>query len=157
MEFQDVFKSPEGQLGKTNLIEHEINIQNAQPIKQPQRKVPNSVRKVNEKEIDKMLDDNIIRQSDSPWSSTICLVLKKDGTRHDSYPLPEIGQPLESLGGSKFFSTLDLASGYWQIQVAESYKPQTAFATHNGLYEFNFVPFGLTNAPTTFQRLMELI
>jgi len=75
-------------------------------------------------------------------------------TRKDSHPLPRITEALDALGGAQWFSTLDLRSGYWQISMSDDSKEKTAFITHNGLYEFNVLPFGLCNSPATFQRLM---
>ena len=74
-----------------------------------------------------------------------------------SYPLPQIEDSLDILGGSTVFSTLDLASGYWQVEMSEEDKYKTAFASRYGLWEWNVMSFGLTNAPATFQRLMEWI
>ena len=78
-------------------------------------------------------------------------------TRKDAYPLPRIDDTLDTLHGSKWFSTLDLASGYWQVELHKDSRDRTAFCTPNGLFEFKVLPFGLCNAPSTFQRLMNLI
>ena len=78
-------------------------------------------------------------------------------THQDAYPLPRIDSTLDSLAGAAYFTTLDLASGYWQVEVEEQDKEKTAFSTPKGHFEFNVMLFGLTNAPATFQRLMECV
>ena len=107
-----------------------------------------------------MLDHGVIEPSESPWALPVVLVRKKDGslrycidyrklnniTRKDSYPLPRIDESLDSLAEMQYFSTLDLASGYWQIGLDEDAKLKSAFCTQNGLYQFKVMPFGLTNA-----------
>ena len=117
-----------------------------------------------------MENRGIIQPSKSPWASRVVLVQKKDNTlrfcvdyrkvneltRKDAYPLPRLDDTLETLSGSKWFSTLDLLSGYWQVEVEECDRDKTAFVTKEGLYEFKVMPFGLSNAPATFQRLMDL-
>jgi hypothetical protein len=118
-----------------------------------------------------MMRDDVIEESSSPWSSPIVLVKKKDGstrfcvdyrrlnsvTRKDAYPLPRMEDILDSLSGATAFSTIDMASGYWQCEVAESDREKTAFTTGDGLYQFKVLPFGLCNGPSTFQRLMDLV
>lgn len=78
-------------------------------------------------------------------------------TVKDSYPLPRIDEALDQLSGACFFSTLDLTSGYWQVEFLPDDRPRTAFVTQKGLYEFSVMPFGLVNAPATLQRLMERV
>ena len=122
-------------------------------------------------EIKKMLENRIIRPSKSPWASPVVIVGKKGGekrlcvnyrklnklTEKDRYPLPRIDDLLDSLGGATWFSTMDLASGFWQVQMAKEDIKKTAFIIANGLYEFTVMPFGLNNAPSTFQRLMNWV
>jgi hypothetical protein len=118
-----------------------------------------------------MLLFGIIEQSNSPWSSPVILIQKKSGdyrfcidfrrlnaaTIKDAYPIPRMDDVLDALGNCKFFTILDLASGYWQIAMSETDKAKTAFCVPNGLYQFNVIPLGLTNAPGTFQRLMNTV
>ena len=78
-------------------------------------------------------------------------------THRDTYPLPRIDSTLDTLAGSTYLTTLDLAAGYWQVEVKEEDKEKTAFSTPKGHFEFNKLPFGLTNAPATFQLFMECV
>ena len=141
------------------------------PVREPLRRIPHFLKDTVSAEIKKMLNQGVIRESNSPWSSAVVMVRKKDNTwrfcvdyrklnsqtQKDAYPLPRIDETLELLAGSKYFSTLDLASGYWQVEVEEADREKTAFSTRDGHYEFNVMPFGLTNAPATFQRLMQCV
>ena len=118
-----------------------------------------------------MLTGGQIETSDSPWSSPVILMTKKDGGTHfcvdywrlndvtvkDAYPLPRIDDTLDILAGKQLFSTLDLASGYWQVSLSQDARVKTAFATHSGLFQFRALPFGLCNAPAIFERLMDRV
>lgn len=166
-----VFSYKDGDIGCTNLIEHEIPVVDDAPVRQRYRRLPPSQYDLVKAHIQGLLEQGVVRASCSPYSSPIVVVQKKDGTirlcvdyrqlnaktRRDAYPLPRIEESLDAPSGAKWFSTLDLASGYNQVPVAERDKSKMAFCTPFGLFEFNRMPFGLCNAPGTFQRLMERI
>ncbi len=140
-EHQDVFAKNSGDLGLTTLVEHRIDTGDAVPIKQQPRRLPNSLRTVVEEQVGEMLENDIIKPSNSPWSSPIVLVRKKDGTWrfcidfrklndvtvNDAFPLPQVADLMDNLAGHQYFSTLDLASGYWQVPVDGSSQEKTAF------------------------------
>ena len=133
--------------------------------------MPYTVRQEIARLLSEMQRNRVIQPSNSPWASPVVLVKERDGTHRfcvdyralnavtktDSFPLPRIEGLLDQLGESKYFSTLDLASGFWQIRMDPSTQEKTAFVTHQGLYEFRVMPFGLTNAPAVFQRLMQQV
>ena len=157
--------------GETDLVQMEIDTLDAAPKRQPVRRMPYSVRQEVAKQLQDMQAAGVITQSCSPWASPVVLVRKRDGshrfcvdyrqlnavTKPDRYPLPRIDDLLDQLGKSHYFSTLDLASGYWQIRVHPRSTEKTAFITPQGLFEFKVMPFGLTNAPSVFQRLMHKV
>jgi transposase InsO family protein/predicted aspartyl protease len=168
-EFQDVFVGPDGQMGRTTLVKHQIDTGNARPVRQAARRLPIHQQGEADTEIQSMLERGVIEPSNSPWASPIVLVKKKDGstrfctdyralndvTIKDAYPIPRIDDTLDALAGSTWFSCADCAYGYWQIGMDERDKEKTAFATRGGLYQFNVMSMGLCNAGSTFERLME--
>lgn len=169
--FRHLFTGEDNPIRQTHVTEHVIDTGDSRPIHQhPYRHSPFE-RKLIEKQVEEMLRDGIIRESRSPWSSPVVLVKKPNGTwrfcvdfrrvnevtKKDVHPLPRIDDILDVLQGSKYFTTLDLTSGYWQVKIKEEDKLKTAFACGPGLYEFNVVPFGLCNAPATFQRMINKV
>lgn len=169
LKYEAVFSSSDLDLGCTNLITHDIPLQDDVPVRQRYRRIPPSDYEEVRAHIRQLLDSQVIRESCSLYASPIVLVRKKDGslrlcvdyrllnskTRKDAFPLPRIEESLDALSGAQWFSTIDLASGYHQVPVTEKDRMKTAFCTPFGLFEFQRMPFGLCNAPSTFQRLME--
>lgn len=170
-EFEDIFSRGAHDIGRTNLAKHKIDTGDSRPIKQAMRRVPFQRYKEVENLVKDMIKQDVIEPSSSPWASPIVLVKKKDGstrfcidyrklnsvTKKDAYPLPRIDEILDHLSGAKYFSSLDLASGYWQVEVEPEDREKTAFITGEGLFQFKVLPFGLSNAPGTFQRLMDAV
>ncbi|KAK3102361.1 hypothetical protein FSP39_010822 [Pinctada imbricata] len=169
LKYQNVFSRSSEDIGRTNRVVHRINTGTAIPIRQATRRLPIGKREIEKKELQKMIDRGIVEPSRSPWASNIVLVTKKDGrvrfcvdyrklndvTLKDAYPIPRVDDCLEALSGAKWFSSMDLNTGFWQIGMADEDKEKTAFLTSMGLYQFTVMPFGLVNAPSTFERLME--
>ena len=170
LKWEHLFACNDLDLGKTALIKHKIRLTDQTPFKERYRHIPPHMYNDVRAHIQEMLDIGAIHKSHSPWASAVVLVWKKDGglrfcidlrklneqTIKDAYSLPQIDETLDSLQGSQWFSSLDLKSGYWQVEMDEESKPLTAFTVGPlGFYECERMPFGLTNAPATFQRLME--
>ncbi|GBM22027.1 Retrovirus-related Pol polyprotein from transposon 297 [Araneus ventricosus] len=170
-EFQNLFSTSDSDVGRCNMTQHRINTGNHPPIKQYPRRLPLAKKEEAERLVKEMVDNGIIEESSGTWASPIVLVKKKDGsirfcvdyrklnkiTTKDSYPLPRIDDTLDALNGRQWFSTLDLKSGYWQVEIQPEDKEKTAFTTGQGLWQFKVMPFGLCNAPATFERLMETV
>ena len=149
----------------------QIDVGNNDPIKMRPYRTPMKNREVIGKAVDEMLDANVIRRSRSPRSIPVVIVDNKDGSKRfcvyfrrlnmikmkNSYPLPLIDDILALLGKCKYFTSLYLKTGYWQVTIDKKDKEKTAFACHRGLFEFNFMPFGLSNAPAVFQELMFVV
>ena len=157
-------------LGHVTQVKHEIKLHDDTPFKEAYRRIPPALVGDVRKHLKEMLDMDCIRVSKSPYASAVVLVKKSDGslrfcidmrklnqrTVKDQYAIPRIDETLDCLHGAKYFSSLDLKSAFWQIEIAEEDKAKTAFTLGPlGFYECNRMCFGLTNAPATFQRLME--
>ncbi|XP_056627068.1 retrovirus-related Pol polyprotein from transposon 412 isoform X1 [Triplophysa dalaica] len=165
-DFADVFSPLPG---RTNLIEHHIETKLDVIIRSRPYRLPEHKKKVVQEELKAMLEMGVVEESHSDWASPIVLVPKTDGSvrfcvdyrrvnavsKFDAYPMPRIDELLDRLGSARFFSTLDLTKGYWQIPLSPLSKEKTAFTTPFGLHQFVTLPFELFGAPATFQRLMD--
>ncbi len=167
---ETTFHDPDKSLTRTNTIEHKIPM-TGRPVRIPPCRVALGQRKIVEDEILKMEKEGTITKRTGTWCFPIVLVRKKDGiirfcvdyrklndvTHKDAYPLPRINDILEVLRGAKYFCSINLTSGYWQIKVVEKDRERRAFGSHLGLYEFLCMPFGLTGAPAMFSRLLDKV
>ena len=152
-----MFSVNDDDIGRTGVLKHRIPTGEAQPIRQPLRRVPYHMQKEMDEQIDTMLKKDVITPSKSPWASGIVLVKKKDGSkrfcmdyRHlnditikDAYPLPRIDKSLDQLAGSKWFSCLDMNSGYWQVELDPNDREKSAFVSRKGYMNSRFYPLGI--------------
>lgn len=157
--------------GTTNAAAHRIATTGVEPIRVAPRRCPPSAREEIRRQVFEMIEDGVAEESFSPWAAPVVLVKRKDGrlrfcvdyrrlnevTVKDAYPLPRVDDLLDHVGDARIFTSLDLASGYWQVPVHPEDREKTAFVTPDGLYQFRQMPFGLCNAPATFQRLMDRV
>ncbi|KAI4881115.1 hypothetical protein NFI96_026358, partial [Prochilodus magdalenae] len=158
-------------LGHTTVAVHHIDTGDARPINLPPYRTSPLKKKLIEEQIQSMLEDGIIEPASGPWSAPVVIVPKPSGearfcvdyrglnqvTVKDRYPLPRVDESLDFLARGKFISTLDMARGYWQVGVEKGSRAKTVFVSHCGLFQFRVLPFGLCNAPPTFQRVMNTV
>lgn len=166
--YKDLFSDVPGQ---TTVLEHDVDVGNATPVKQSPYRLNPFKNDVVDKEVDYMLRHGLIEPSNSPWSSPVVLVKKQDGqfrlcfdyrkvnevTKPDSYPLPRIEDCIDRIGNSKYITKFDLLKGYWQVPLSKRARDLSAFVTQRGLYQCKVMPFGMKNAAATFQRLMNTL
>ena len=170
--YSDVFSKDDEDVGRTDLVRHAIPVApGTTPIRQPPRRLGPEKDKEVEEQVVQLVEKGLVEPGGGAWSSPVVLVRKKDKswrlcvdyrrlnsvTRKDAYPLPRIDDSLDALTGSAYFSTLDLLSGYWQVPLDADAQEKAAFVTRGGLWTWKVLPFGLTSAPATFERLMEQV
>lgn len=170
-DFNDLFRDELDSSKKCKIINHEIATKEELPIAQRNIQVPKHWENEISKEVEKLLSQDVIRQSSSQWCSRIVPIKKKTGelrmcvdyrllndvTIRVQYPMPRIDEIIDGLSRAKVFTTLNATKGYYQIEIKEEDRCKTAFRWKNGFYEFNRMTFGLCNAPATFQRAMDII
>ena len=169
--YSDIFMKKNEPLGCTKTVKHTITTTDNVPVSQPYRRIPPGMIEEVRNHLNELLKKGVIQESTSEYAAPIVLVRKKNGELRmcvdyralnkkvvrDVFPLPRIEESLEALGKAHYFSTLDLASAYNQVEVDPLDRPKTAFTTQFGLFEHVRMPFGISNAPSTFQRLMTKI
>lgn len=174
--YAERFHLPGEPLGATSMSKHRIFTTDDRPINVKQYRYPQIHKEEIQRQVDEMLEKGVIEASSSPYNSPLWIVPKKDDSKGnkkwrlvidfralnektigDAYPLPNIVDILDQLGSAKYFSVFDLASGFHQILMDKTDKHKTAFSTPYGHFEYNRMPFGLKNAPATFQRLMDQV
>jgi len=169
---KDIMSTGDLDIGKCDVMKHRIDMYDDTPIKQRHRRIPPAMVDEVRQHLEQLLTCGIIRPSKSPWASPIVLVRKKSGklrmctdlrlvnlrTIKDSYALPRMDEIFDCLQGARYFSTIDMKSGYNQIEIEEEHKERTGFTVGAlGFYEYNRMPFGLSNSPSFYQRVMEEI
>ena len=157
--------------GHTDVVEHKIVTGDSRPVYRPPYRLPSAWQGKVRTEVQEMLDAGIIEPSTSPWTSSVVPIPKKDGslrlcvdyrslnqvTQDDRYPMPRVEELLEQVGKASYITTLDLTKGYYQVSVCPCDREKTAFMAPMGKFQFTRMPFGLKGAPSTFQRLMDVI
>lgn len=169
--YRDCFAQTLSELGCTNVTEMNIELDDTTPVAYRPYRLSHSERAIVREMVQELLDNDIAEESNSTYASPIILVKKKTGgyrlcvdfralnrkTRKDHFPMPRIDDQLDMLNGNKYFTSLDLASGYYQIRLNSDCKYLTAFVTPDGLYQFKKMPFGLVNSPAVFQRTINQV
>ena len=169
VEYHDIFVLEDGEMGCTEVAEHKIKVMDPRPFKGRLRNIPSGLLDEVTEHLDHMLNVGAIKPRKSAWSNAVVLVHKKDGglrfcndfqklntqIRKDAFPLPQIHDAIDALSGSKYYTTVNLLSGFWQTPMEESSKQYTTFTLGMlGFFQCECMPFGLCNAPATFQHLM---
>ncbi|GBM07282.1 Retrovirus-related Pol polyprotein from transposon 297 [Araneus ventricosus] len=169
--YKSVFAQSISDLGSCDIVQHEIHLSDNIPIRQKPYRVPYALKSEMKNQINQLLDAGIIQPSKTAYSAPVMLVKKADGsyrlvadlrkinekTIPDNFPLPNLTEMVDMLSGAKYFTSMDLTSGFHQMKMHPSYAHLTGISTEFGLFEFKRMPFGLKNASSSFQRLMSIV
>ncbi|GBN55760.1 Retrovirus-related Pol polyprotein from transposon 17.6 [Araneus ventricosus] len=169
--YKSVFAQSLKDLGSCDIVQHEINLTDNLPVRQKPYRVPYALKDEMKKQINTLLDAGIIQPSSSAYSAPVMLVKKADGSHRlvadlrklnektipDNFPLPNLTEMVDMLSGAKYFSSMDLTSGFHQLKMHPSSAHLTGISTEFGLFEYTRMPFGLRNASSSFQRLMSIV
>lgn len=167
-EFQDVLTDVPG---RTDVIQHEVQLTTNEPIRNRPYQIPYAIREAVRDEIQKMIDMDIIEPSESPYASSVVVAKKSDGSNRicidfrklnkvtvfDAEPMPDPEEMMAKISQSRYFSKIDLCKGYWQIPMRPQDRDLTSFLSPDGLFRFKVMPFGMSNSPATFNRLMRKV
>jgi len=170
-EYSDIFSRSEFEMGHCAILPRRIDTGDARPFKEQLRRHPIAHLDFIDNQVNQMLQAGVIEHCSSPWLSNVVLAKKSDGTLRfcvdyrrlndltykDSFPLPKIDTCLDALGGSIFFSTIGLRSGFWQVDTDPRDADKTAFVTRKGQFRFKVLSFGLANSLSIFQCLMSMV
>ena len=165
---EDVFAKDEFDVGKSNILRAHIDTGGAKPVRQKPYRTPKVYRDEIKRQLDEMIQAKLVSPSNSSWAAPILAVKKKSGevrvcvdyrslnkvTSEFYWPLPNIQDVFCTLGGARYFSSLDFLKGYHQIEMDGESKPKTAFVCQHGLFQYNVLPFGLAVAPSIYQQTM---
>ena len=156
---------------RTTVVAHDVNVGDAPPIKQHPYRCPLAKREMMKKEVEYLLENGLAKPSHSPWSSPCLLTPKADGSTRfctdyrrvnavtvpDSFPLPRMEDCVDNVGSAVYITKLDLLKGYWQVPLTPQASDISAFVTPDHFLQYTVMPFGMRNAPATFQRLMNTV
>jgi predicted aspartyl protease len=172
-DYEMVFAKSDTDLGRTNLVKHDIDVGEARPIRLPPRRLPKDKQREAERQVEKLLKNGLIELSTSPWAAAVTMAKKRDGSyrlccdyrglnglskkKMSAWPIRSTDETLFQLEGAKFFCTMDAMCGFWQMELTDRAILLSSFRLNNALYQWKAMPFGLCGVPASFQMLMDKV